>query len=131
MNNDQIVEAIDEYFVDFNFRVIGENTIDVVSAPRPNRAKKMELVSVRYICARMTGKQDSEDLEITLQVKNETQFTILIPRDYLTPARDPRDDATTDLEHLIAENLVFQVDETIGYHTVRELDGARLDSFWA
>ena len=47
---------------------------------------------------------------------------------YLTPARDL--DEEYELEYLIAENIVFQVDETICGRTLEELNGQSIVEFW-
>jgi hypothetical protein len=125
IDDKRLLEAVDEYFTTFGFSISGDQRLN--EGPISGR---IPLVSARYVGAEMSEREASLELEIRMESANHRGFTIHVPYDYLTPARDPASDTNYDLEHLIAEHLVFLVDETIAYHTAEELDGSKLSNFW-
>jgi len=135
MDNERFIEAVNEYFLDFSFTVAqepdqrGSALEHNVHADLIHHNGRSQ-VPARFISARMIGEVQHEDLELAMIADNRQKFTIRYPRVFLTPARCPADDHEYDLEHLIAENIVFQIDETISYHTVEELDGSLISEFW-
>jgi hypothetical protein len=124
IDHQRLLEAVDEYFTNFGFSICGAQRLD---GPISGR---IPLVSARYVGAEMSGSEASSELEIRMESADHRSFTIRVPYDYLTPARDPASDINYDLEHLIAEHLVFLVDDTIGNHTAEELAESNLPDFW-
>lgn len=132
MDNDALVRAVVEYFTGFDFKICDNpilNGADHTLNDEGPKKSKTSLIKATFISARMTRDDDSADMEITFAAEG-AKFMIIYPRAYLTPARDVGDDQEFDIEHLVAENIVYQVDEIIGYHTAQELHGRSISEFW-
>jgi hypothetical protein len=134
-DSDRLVAEIREYFTDFGFFIRRDpkkspSPTESEASPGGRAGRTNQRASAQFVRTRLVGEKGKEDLVVDMQASTGERFSVKLLRAFLSPARDPQTDSTFDLQHLIAEGVVFGMDETIRRFTAQELDGSTLSDFW-
>ncbi len=113
MNVDLLLDAVKDYFTGFAFEVIDPHGVPR-TAGRPRMAAS-------FRDARLLRSGVTLVLEIDMIANNGEKFTIKLSEESLVPARE--NDPHFSLEQLIAEQLVFSVQESICFSAPVQLNG--------
>jgi hypothetical protein len=121
----KLTAAVDDYFTGFHFTVRNADVLDAGPS-----SKRVWSSPVSYVSVKVSDMDSTRILEITFEDTSSGRFKVLIPEPFWSPARNPSDQEFYDLEHLIAENLVFSVEDTMHSRTIAELNGTSLPDHW-
>jgi hypothetical protein len=106
-----LLDAIKAYFGGFELEVVDPN-----GSPRPAGRPRM---SARFVEATIEPLNEALVLGIKLVAENGNSFVIYLSEETLVPARES--DPRYSYEQLIAEQLIFLVQESIVFGTPIEL----------